>query len=158
MKMKKVNNINNFIYFAVMLILLALADNYFASVIISKLSHGWDITLPFIDFVYAKNTGAAFNILNNSNAFLANFAIVVIFVVFLYLVHNISHTNKRFLFLLSLFTAGIYGNLYERLTLGYVRDFFDFTFIDFPIFNISDIYITIAVIGFIIGILFARKI
>ena len=156
--MTKTKNINNFIYFAVTLIVLVLANNYCATLIVDKLSHGWHVTLPLINFVYAENTGAAFNILNNSTMFLSNFAIVVIFVVFLYLIHNISTAKKRFLTLLSLFTAGIYGNLYERLTLGYVRDFFDFTFIDFPIFNISDIYITIAVIGFIIGIIFARKI
>ena len=156
--MKKIKNINNFIYFALMLIVLVLVNNYCATLIVDKLNHGWHVTLPLINFVYAENTGAAFNILNNSTMFLSNFAIVVIFVVFLYLIHNISNAKKRFLFLLSLFTAGIYGNLYERLTLGHVRDFIDLTFINFPIFNISDIYITIAVIGFIIGILFARKI
>ena len=116
------------------------------------------MTSPILNMVYAQNTGAAFNLLNDSNRFLANFAIIVIFVVFLYLVHNINRTNKKFLFLLSLFTAGIYGNLYERLTFGFVRDYFELAFMDFPIFNISDIYITLAVTGLIITILFSRKI
>lgn len=154
---KTVNNINNFIYFAITLILLSFSDYYFADIIMKKINQGVNINFPLIDFVYVQNTGAAFNILNNSNKFLANFAIIVIFVVFLYLVHNINNTSKKFLFLLSLFTAGIFGNLYERLTLGYVRDFFEFTFVEFPIFNISDIFITISVIGFIVSILFSRK-
>ncbi|MBR1754371.1 signal peptidase II [bacterium] len=155
---KSVKNINNFIYFAITLIILSFSDYYFATWIVKKLSRGFVFNIPLLNLVYAENTGAAFNILNDSNKFLANFAIIVIFVVFLYLVNNISNTNKKFLFLLSLFTAGIFGNLYERLTLGYVRDFFELTFIDFPIFNISDIFITISVIGFIIAILFSRKI
>ena len=156
--MKKTkSNINNFIWFAFVLVILSLADFYFATMIVNKLHQGFVLNTPFINLVYAKNTGAAFNILNNSNVFLANFAIIVIFVVFLYLIHNINSTSKRILLLLSMFTAGIFGNLYERLTFGYVRDFFEFSFIDFPIFNISDIYITISVIGFIIAILFSRK-
>ena len=156
--MKKINNVNNFIYFAVFLIALVLTDNYFSTLIVNKLNHGWVMTSPILNMVYAQNTGAAFNLPNDSNRFLANFAIIVIFVVFLYLVHNINRTNKKFLFLLSLFTAGIYGNLYERLTFGFVRDYFELAFMDFPIFNISDIYITLAVTGLIITILFSRKI
>lgn len=155
---KSVKNINNFIYFAISLIILSFSDYYFATMIVRKLSLGWIVTPPLINFVYAENTGAAFNLLNNSNKFLANFAIIAIFVVFLYVIHNLNNMNKRTLFLLSLFTAGIFGNLYERITLGYVRDFFELTFIDFPIFNISDVFITISVIGFIIAILFSRKI
>lgn len=156
--MKKIKNINNFIYFAVFLILLSFIDYYCSSMIVKELAHGWSSDLSFIDIVYAKNTGAAFSILTDFNKMLAYLAIIVLFVVFLYLIHNIHRTNKYSLFLLSLFTAGIFGNLYERLTLGYVRDFFELTFIDFPIFNISDVYISIAVVGFIFAILFARKI
>lgn len=155
--MKKAKNINNFIYFAFMLVILSFADYYGSSVIVKNLVRGWNVDIPLLNLTYAQNTGAAFNILSDFNKILAYFAIVVIFVVFLYLIHNINSTNKRSLFILSLFTAGIFGNLYERLTLGYVRDFFEFTFVDFPIFNISDIYITVSVIAFIIAILFSRK-
>ena len=45
-----------------------------------------------------------------------------------------------FLFLI----AGAIGNLVDRVTLGYVRDFISFKFIDFPIFNVADIYITVS--------------
>ena len=119
--------------------------------------NGFVFNSPVVNLVYAKNTGAAFSLLSDSNKLLSTFAILVIFVVFLYLIHNINNTSKKFLFLLSIFTAGIFGNLYERLTYGYVRDFFDLAFMDFPIFNISDIYISVAVVGFIIAIIFARK-
>lgn len=155
---KSVKNINNFIYFAISLIILSFSDYYFATMIVRKLSQGLVTSMPLINLAYAENTGAAFNLLNNSNKFLANFAIIVIFVVFLFVIHNLNNMNKKSLFLLSLFTAGIFGNLYERITLGYVRDFFELTFIDFPIFNISDVFITVSVIGFIIAILFSRKI
>ena len=57
------------------------------------------------------------------------------------------------IFLISLLCAGIAGNLHERIVLGYVRDFFELKFINFPVFNISDIFITIAVIALVIIIL-----
>ena len=149
--------INNFIYFAITLLLLSFANFYTSSIIINNLKRGFILDSPILNLTYAKNTGAAFSILSNSNDFLAYFSILVIFIIFLYLVKNIDKTSQKFLLLLSFLTSGVFGNLYERLTYGYVRDFFELTFIDFPIFNISDVYITIAVIGLIISIIFTRK-
>ena len=60
------------------------------------------------------------------------------------------------IFFVSLLTAGIAGNLHERIVFGYVRDFFDLTFVNFPVFNISDIFINIGVIALIILILLKK--
>ena len=49
--------------------------------------------------------------------------------------------------------SGIFCNLYERICFGYVRDFFKFNFIEFPVFNISDIFINISVLAIIVIIL-----
>ena len=43
--------------------------------------------------------------------------------------------------------------MYERMAFGYVRDFFKLNFIDFPVFNISDIFINVGVIAIIVIIL-----
>ena len=47
-------------------------------------------------------------------------------------------------------TAGGIGNLIDRLRLGYVIDFFYFSLIDFPVFNVADIYVTVGVALFAI--------
>ena len=60
------------------------------------------------------------------------------------------------IFFVSLLTAGIAGNLHERIVFGYVRDFFELTFVNFPVFNISDIFINIGVIALIILILLKK--
>ncbi|MBQ8625208.1 MAG: signal peptidase II [Agathobacter sp.] len=53
--------------------------------------------------------------------------------------------EKRFKFMdyiLIFFSAGAIGNFIDRVSLNYVVDFFYFKLIDFPIFNVADIYVT----------------
>lgn len=53
--------------------------------------------------------------------------------------------EKRFKFMdyiLIFFTAGAIGNFIDRIRLNYVIDFLYFKLIDFPIFNVADIYVT----------------
>ena len=53
----------------------------------------------------------------------------------------------------AMLIAGISCNMYERIVFGYVRDFFKLNFIEFPVFNISDIFINISVLAIIIIII-----
>ena len=50
--------------------------------------------------------------------------------------------------------SGAIGNMIDRIRLNYVIDFFYFELIDFPIFNVADIYVTVAAIFLILLILF----
>ena len=59
--------------------------------------------------------------------------------------------------ILIFISAGAAGNLIDRFFLGYVRDFIYFSLIDFPVFNVADIYVTCAVALLIILILFYYK-
>ena len=53
--------------------------------------------------------------------------------------------------------AGAYGNFIDRLRLGYVIDFFYFNLIDFPVFNVADIYVTVSTIVFCLLLFFYYK-
>ena len=53
--------------------------------------------------------------------------------------------------------AGAFGNLIDRVFRGYVVDFFYFKWIDFPVFNVADIYVTVTMILLLILILFFYK-
>lgn len=130
---------------------------YFSNLFSQKLAQGWHFSSSLINMIYVENTGAAFSILQNSTNFLIFISIIAILGIFYYIIkHSETIYIKEILFL-SFLTAGILGNLYERLFFGYVRDFFDLAFVNFPIFNISDIFINIGVIGIIILILLTRK-
>ena len=54
-------------------------------------------------------------------------------------------------------SAGAAGNLYDRLTLKYVRDFIYFSLIDFPVFNVADMYVTVSVFCLVFLLMFYYK-
>ena len=54
-------------------------------------------------------------------------------------------------------SAGIGGNLHERIALGFVRDYIQLNFVNFPVFNISDIFINLGVIAIIVIILLKKN-
>lgn len=67
---------------------------------------------------------------------------------------------KRMMFLdliIIFLTAGAVGNLIDRMTQQYVVDFLYFKLIDFPIFNVADIYVTCSAIAFLVLGIFYYK-
>lgn len=58
---------------------------------------------------------------------------------------------------LTVLAAGALGNAIDRITKGIVVDFFEFKFINFPVFNVADIYVVLSVIIIFILILFVYK-
>lgn len=86
--------------------------------------------------------------------------LTVIVVILLLVLYNRIPKDRRFLFMdftLILFVAGAIGNLIDRVYNHYVVDFIYFKAINFPIFNVADIYVTIAAFSFIVLGLFYYK-
>ena len=108
---------------------------------------------PVFDLIFIQNTGAAFSILENSKIFLISFSALAILAMIIYLIKNIQKASTFAIFWASLLIAGVFCNMYERIAYGYVRDFFKLNFIDFPVFNISDIFINISVVAIVIIII-----
>ena len=104
---------------------------------------------------YLENRGAAFGILQNKVIFLV--VITLLFMFFAVIFYKKIPEEKKFRYLrwlILLITAGAAGNMLDRIFRGYVVDFFYFSLINFPIFNIADCYVTVAVAVFILLILF----
>lgn len=145
------NKINKIVYFALAVIFFMLFDFYFSNLLLNN-----RFNIPsnqLIDIVFVQNTGAAFSLLENTPAILIIFAILAILLILIYGIRNIEKFSVFACLWAAVLIAGISCNLYERLTLGFVRDFFKLNFMDFPVFNISDIFINIGVIALIVIII-----
>lgn len=107
---------------------------------------------------YLENRGAAFGMLQNKQIlFILCVALISIFVVVFY--KNVS-MSRHFLPLricAILIMSGAIGNVIDRIFRHYVVDFFYFSLINFPVFNVADIYVTVAAILLILLLLFYYK-
>ena len=103
-----------------------------------------DFLLFKLDFV--KNYGAAFNIFSGNRIFLS--CISIIFSILLtYLILRKNTLNSYDHYSYSFILGGTIGNGIDRIFKGFVIDFINLNFINFPVFNIADISINI---GFIL--------
>lgn len=149
--------LSKFLYLIVCFVFFVITDLYLSNEIVRNISNGFTLSNPVFRLNYVKNTGAAFSLLPNAREFLIILSVVVITLFFIYVYNRLKSISLKTIFIVSLLCAGIAGNLHERIIYGYVRDFFELTFVHFPVFNLSDILINIGVILFIILII-AKKI
>ena len=104
---------------------------------------------------YLENRGAAFSMLQNRQGFFYVLTTVFLILIILFM-RKVPKTRRMRPLILTLLVlaAGACGNLIDRVVSKYVVDFIYFVVIDFPVFNVADIYVTLSVISLIILILF----
>ena len=107
---------------------------------------------------YIQNTGMAWGLFSGKTWLLALFSVVML-AALLYVYHNIAEGRyyRMIRILLICIVGGAYGNLLDRIRLGYVIDFLYFKLINFPVFNVADIFVTISVILLILLMIFKYK-
>ena len=107
---------------------------------------------------YLENRGAAFGMMQNQKLFFI-FITVIILGIIIYVLWKTPNQKKykKLHFSLIMISSGALGNMIDRLRLNYVVDFLYFNMIDFPIFNIADVYVTISAIYLIFLICFVYK-
>ena len=139
------------VYLFITTIFFILLNFFFSDII---LQNGYKLAEnPVFDITFIQNQGAAFNIFDGYKVFLIVFAIIAFILLIYYLIKQIEKVSVIGLFFSSLLLSGIFNNMCERLMFGYVRDYIKLNFIDFPVFNLSDLFINIGVFGMIIIIL-----
>lgn len=112
----------------------------------------------FFSLTYVKNTGAAFGFFSGKTLLITIISVFIFVYLLMELIKNKSNIkiiNLSFSFILG----GLISNLYDRIVLGYVRDFMDFTIFNkgFAIFNIGDAFIVVGCFMFIIGALLEAR-
>lgn len=141
----------------ILLLLLDQFTKYLASV---HLKGGRSIILikNVFQLYYLENRGAAFGLLQGQRLwFVITTLIMLVLMVIIYLRTPMEKKYKWIRFILVILTAGAIGNLIDRLRLNYVIDFFYFELINFPVFNVADIYVSCGMVLLVILLLFYYK-
>ena len=140
-----INKMQTKLYFLSLSIFIILIDQF--TKYIMFYNYNTLINKSFIVFRldFVKNYGAAFNIFSGNRIFLS--CISIIFTILLtYLILKKKNVETFDLLSYSFILGGTIGNGMDRILKGFVIDFINLNFINFPVFNIADISINI---GFI---------
>ena len=138
--------------------LVLVADQYTKMLVAANLELG--VSSEFIkgilDLTYIHNTGGAWGMLSGYTWLLVSVTLVIMLVC-IALIMRYGVKNKLIFWALILVLSGGIGNMIDRIRLEYVVDFFYFVLINFPIFNVADIYVSVACVLLTIVMLFVYK-
>ncbi len=140
-----------FIIIALSLIIDQLSK--YLTVIYLKPIESYPLINNVFHLTYAENTGAAFSMFSGKQPLLIILTLIIIAALLFYLIRNLK-TDQVFLkFSLSLIIGGALGNLIDRIRLNYVVDMLDFTLINYPVFNMADVFVVSGAVIFAYTIL-----
>lgn len=118
--------------------------------------------IPIINKVfglyYVENKGISFSMLSSKMALI----IIITSIIMLILIYVMIRTPKTkyfmpFSIVLSVIVGGAAGNMIDRIFRGFVIDFIMLDFINFPIFNVADIFVCVGLFILVILIIFKYK-
>lgn len=146
---KNQDRIMNLAVWAVISWLLVLLDQYTKYLAVLHLKEKNPLVLwsGVFELFYSENRGAAFGMLQGRQVFFFVIGILVLAAAAYCMWQIPSWKDLHYCWLslcIILITAGAVGNMVDRIIQGYVVDFLYFRLIDFPIFNVADIYVTTA--------------
>lgn len=141
-------------------VILVIADQLTKHLAVVRLKNqaAYNLINGILEFNYLENRGAAFGVLQNQKYFFVFVALIFIGVIVFVLIK--VPTQKKYYslnILLVMIAAGAIGNMIDRVRYDYVVDFIYLVCIQFPIFNVADIYVTTATVILVFQILFVYK-
>lgn len=147
------------ILYTLLALLFVLLDQISKYIAILTLKGGGGI--PFIphimEFLYVENRGIAFGMLQGKSHFIIPLTIVILAVCIYFLIYYLKKSKHLPSIALTFIIGGAIGNLIDKLRLGYVVDFLHTTFIEFPVFNLADVFVCVGAGLFAMFILFFDK-
>lgn len=143
-----------------LLALLVALDQYTKYIAVQRLKNqpAFNIINGVLEFNYLENRGAAFGMLQNQKIFFVFVAVIFLCVIAYVLIK--APQEKKYVklhILLVMISGGAIGNLTDRLRLDYVVDFIYIVLINFPIFNVADMFVTFSTVLLVIQVLFVYK-
>ena len=153
-------NYKSFLLSSIAIIVFVLLDQWTKYLAVTHLKNKPSIVIldHVFELQYLENRGAAFGVLQNQRIFFLIITIVILAAVMILYKRIPDDTRFIPLKLCALFICtGAIGNMIDRFINGYVVDFFYFSLINFPIFNVADIYVTVSTFVLAFLILFYYK-
>ncbi len=120
--------------------------------------HSVTVAEGLLNLTFVENRGVAFGMLSGQRWLILLLTVVIacgMIVFYRRLPQERKYTPLRAAILLVL--AGAIGNIIDRFFRGYVVDFFEFTFFDWPVFNVADIYVVVGVMILLFMTVFVLK-
>ena len=106
----------------------------------------------FLELYYAENTGMAFSLFSSSPVFLLVTVSIINACILFYIIKE-----KEYTIAMAFLLSGAASNLFDRLAFGFVTDMINFTFIDFAVFNLADVFINIGVYLLVLKNVFMKE-
>jgi len=133
-----------FLYYAIFTAFIVIADQVTKYLTVANIELYADV--PFIpgllQLTYVRNTGAAFSSFEGQQwLFALVFLIFTGAIVYEYFKKPMPFTKLERWCIAAIYAGGL-GNMIDRVRLGYVVDMIETTFMEFPVFNVADCFIT----------------
>ena len=148
-----------FAFFALFAAGIVAADQFTKYLTVANIPLYADV--PFIpgllQLTYVQNTGAAFSSFEGQQwLFALIFAAFTGMIIWEFFKNSMKFTTFEWWCIAAIYGGGL-GNMIDRVRMGYVVDMIETTFIEFPVFNVADCFITCGCILMLISLCFFNK-
>ena len=148
-----------FVFYVIFVGAVVLADQFTKALVVANIPLGGHVAfLPgFLDFTYVRNTGAAFSSFEGMQwLFALIFLVFTLGIIYEYFYKRMPLTGFERWMIAAIYAGGL-GNMIDRLRLGYVVDMIETQFMEFPVFNVADCFITCGCIALFVSLGFFNK-
>ena len=148
-----------FAFFALFAAGIVAADQFTKYLTVANLALGE--RAPFIPgllgFTYVRNFGAAFSSFQGQQwLFALIFAVFTLLVIWEYRKKSMPFSCFERWCIAAIYGGGL-GNMIDRVRLGYVVDMIETEFMEFPVFNVADCFITCGCIALMASLILFNK-
>ena len=145
--------------YAIFAVGIVLADQFTKYLTVANIALGQEI--PFIpgllQFTYVQNTGAAFSSFEGQQWLFATiFVVFTILIIWEYKKKKLPFSKFERWCIAAIYGGGL-GNMIDRVRMGYVVDMIETLFMDFPVFNVADCFITCGCIAMMTSLILFNK-
>ncbi len=116
-----------------------------------------DVIPGVVGLTYVRNYGAAWSSFQGMQwLFAITFVLFTVGIVWEYKKQSLGFSKFEWWCIIAIYGGGL-GNMIDRIRLGYVVDMIETRFMDFPVFNVADCFITCGCIALIAHLIFFNK-